>query len=204
MNSAYKYQRDLLSLIKNNKYESVAEIGVWRGDTSRLILQLPFVKQLILVDPYLYGMNIFDCDEKVAPDRMPEGMYFCTMGEKVKNQDELNELYRVTFNSLRPYGNRVEFLRMDSIQACKKISFNSLDIVFIDAVHTYPHVKEDIKCWLPKIKLGGMIAGDNYESDFPGVIKAVDELLPERTIFEGGPVWYYLVKDANEKRLNGM
>ena len=35
----------------------------------------------------------------------------------------------------------------------------SLDFVYIDALHTYEALKEDIAAWLPKIKKGGFIGG---------------------------------------------
>ena len=39
---------------------------------------------------------------------------------------------------------------------------NSLDFVLIDASHKYIDVKEDIISWLPKVKKGGYLIGDDY------------------------------------------
>ena len=50
-----------------------------------------------------------------------------------------------------------------------------LDFVYIDALHDYDSVKEDIKAWLPKIKSGCYIGGHDYCETWPDVIKAVDE-----------------------------
>lgn len=52
---------------------------------------------------------------------------------------------------------------------------SSLDGVFIDAEHTYEAIKSDIRCWLPKVKKSGIIAGHDYHEDHPGVIRAVNE-----------------------------
>jgi len=58
---------------------------------------------------------------------------------------------------------------------------NFFDFIYIDADHTYDAVKEDLGCWFPKLKKGGIIAGHDYclkNVDQPneyGVIKAVDE-----------------------------
>ncbi len=54
----------------------------------------------------------------------------------------------------------------------------SLDFVFLDASHTYEDVKNDICLWLPKVRYGGVLAGDDYTDKFSdGVVKAVDEQL---------------------------
>lgn len=50
----------------------------------------------------------------------------------------------------------------------------SVDILFVDAGHSYEAVKKDIEAWLPKMKPNGIIAGHDYHS-WEGVKKAVDE-----------------------------
>lgn len=72
------------------------------------------------------------------------------------------------------------------------------DFVFIDANHTYDDVRADIRAWLPKVKPGGILAGHDYSPEmFPGVCKAVDELLPERRV--AGVVWRV---DVTEELIN--
>lgn len=74
--------------------------------------------------------------------------------------------------------------------AVKKFEDNSCDIVFIDMTHTYEQVKNDIQSWLPKVKNGGYIAGHDYQNDWPGVIKAVDEIF-EKNIITMDTCWIY-------------
>ena len=38
---------------------------------------------------------------------------------------------------------------------------HSLDFVFLDASHEYKDVKDDIEHWLPKVKIGGTLGGDD-------------------------------------------
>ena len=70
-----------------------------------------------------------------------------------------------------------------------------VDLVFIDGDHSYEGAKGDIEAWLPNIKAGGILAVHDYHKDelyqnetdyrddaphpqdWPGVTKAVDELL---------------------------
>ena len=54
------------------------------------------------------------------------------------------------------------------------------DLIMIDASHDYLNVKKDINNYISKVKENGILAGDDY--DFPGVIKAVSELLPNAII----------------------
>lgn len=46
-----------------------------------------------------------------------------------------------------------------------------IDLVFIDAMHQNPWVRDDIGYWEPKVKPGGIICGDDYAPMFPAVIE---------------------------------
>jgi cephalosporin hydroxylase len=80
----------------------------------------------------------------------------------------------------------VSILVYDSIRAASLFPNNSISFLFLDTQHTYNHLSQEIKAWLPKIKINGIIAGDDVgtstekddERVWPGVKKAVDELLP--------------------------
>jgi predicted O-methyltransferase YrrM len=80
-------------------------------------------------------------------------------------------------------------IKATSKVAAKMFLNESLDVVFIDLDHSYKAVKEDIKLWLPKVKKGGFIAGDDYHENWKGVIQAVDELLPRATFIDD--CWIY-------------
>jgi len=67
-------------------------------------------------------------------------------------------------------------LRMPSTVAAMSYADRSLDFVFIDGEHTYEAVKADIQAWLPKVRVGGVLAGHDWQH-LP-VRKAVMELLP--------------------------
>jgi predicted O-methyltransferase YrrM len=54
------------------------------------------------------------------------------------------------------------------------------DVVFIDAMHTYEGVLEDIKRWWPRVRPGGVLCLHDYGHDaFPGVKQAADEVFGE-------------------------
>lgn len=85
------------------------------------------------------------------------------------------KLYDVFLSNIEPVRNVITPIRMTSIEASKLYDDNSLDFVFIDASHEYEDVKEDILAWLPKVKVGGILAGHDYDT-FEGVNRAVDEI----------------------------
>lgn len=76
-----------------------------------------------------------------------------------------------------------------SIEAAALYPDHSLDFVFLDAGHDYDSVRADILAWLPKIKPGKMLAGDDMDV-FPGVRQAVTELLPGFA-YPVWPTWTY-------------
>lgn len=78
-----------------------------------------------------------------------------------------------------PY--KYSVLKMDSCEAASQFDDYSLDVIMIDASHDYDNVKKDIQAWLPKLKSTGVFAGDDY--DWPGVSKAVNELIKDYTVF---------------------
>ena len=56
------------------------------------------------------------------------------------------------------------------------IEDEELDFVYIDADHRYKGIKNDIKVYYPKVKMGGLVAGHDYfVHKNIGVMEAVDE-----------------------------
>jgi predicted O-methyltransferase YrrM len=77
---------------------------------------------------------------------------------------------------LQPYN--VTIVKKYSVDAAKDVPDGSLDFVYIDAAHDYDNVKADLEAWTPKVKIGGLVSGDDFY-DFPsgkgGVMQAVCE-----------------------------
>ena len=84
---------------------------------------------------------------------------------------------------------------MTTTDAAKQVDDGSLDMVFIDAGHDYDSVREDIANWLPKVRPGGIVAGHDYQQRFPGVQRAVAEMLPIQDVhLESDSVWWLVKK----------
>lgn len=73
----------------------------------------------------------------------------------------------------------------NSINATTIFPDRSIDFVFLDASHDYASVKRDIIAWLPKVRLGGTMAGHDYYHDT--VRKALEETIRDVSI--GGACW---------------
>lgn len=142
-----------------------AEIGVFRGRTSRTLLVGRGALTLYLVDSW-----------KATP---PDASYANTGDfHAALPQSEQDRHYEAAKAAVAFAGKRAKILRMSSVDAAKTFKGGSLDFVFIDADHSYDGCIEDIRAWLPKIKKGGFISGHDYDNvDFPlfGVKRAVDE-----------------------------
>jgi hypothetical protein len=57
-----------------------------------------------------------------------------------------------------------------------------LDLVYIDACHSYECVRNDLNAWFGKVKKGGIIAGHDYKNNDYGVRQAADEFTRGRFI----------------------
>jgi Methyltransferase domain len=77
------------------------------------------------------------------------------------------------------YGDTISLLIASSLTASRLFGDASVDWVHLDARHDYASVKADIEAWLPKVKPGGWLSGDDYDPvKWPEVVRAVGELLP--------------------------
>ncbi len=170
------FREEALKLVTDNDYKVLVEVGVWKGELSRMLYRV--AEQLYLVDPWEVAWNKFT--------RGTTGeLYQCSMGEPPKTQDELDRMYR-DVSSAMP---NAVVIRKDSLAASDVIDNESVDFVYLDSVHTYEYCLLEIEFWLPKIKPGGMIAGDDYVPEDNAVAKAVDEMFGPQDIEDRTRTW---------------
>lgn len=78
------------------------------------------------------------------------------------------------------YEDMIALIVADSVTASTFFADHSIDWVHLDARHDHEHVKADITAWLPKIRTGGWLSGDDYDdTKWPDVVSTVHEQLPE-------------------------
>lgn len=169
----------LIRLLENRPLNFCAEIGVFRGDNAVTLLRHLPIQYLIGVDPY---KRYNDFDKNLANKTGP--MAKANLDE-VKNQ---------MLKKMEEFKDRFRLMTLFSDLASACFDPESFDFVFIDGNHIYSYVYVDIKSWLPLVKRGGIIAGHDYvDKRNYGVIRAVNELLPDHKINKKAKVWWYQV-----------
>lgn len=74
--------------------------------------------------------------------------------------------------------NRCLIHNRSSKDFAESINDISVDVVYIDAEHTYQSVNMELNAYFPKIRYGGFLCGHDYTRvAWPGVCDAVDEFI---------------------------
>jgi FkbM family methyltransferase len=156
-----------------------AEIGIAGGQHIKTLLEKTNLEKIYGVDPL----------ESEMWDKSNMGSL-----NVQKEYGGFDNLYQQIVNMLKPYGDRCEIIRDTSVSASDQFEDESLDFVFIDAIHDYENCFADISAWQSKVKRGGYIMGHDWEHEnYPEVQRAVEEYFKNDTIIGiTGPthVWY--------------
>lgn len=157
---------ELAALAEWAKGATIAvEVGTWKGRSAEAILQGSTGK--------LYCVDSFVGD----PSEHVKRRWFNVPIADVK------AAWR---ERLSRFGDRVELLEMDSVDAATYLAGEVgpfVDFVFIDACHNYDYVRRDVHHWAPLIRPGGLLCGHDY--DERGVRDAVNGFFSGRV--ESGP-----------------
>jgi len=88
-----------------------------------------------------------------------------------------DRFYEAFLYNTKKYGVQdiIKPLRMDADVAATNFPDHSLDIVYLDAAHTYNAVCTNIQSWLPKVKIDGILSG--HDINCSEVKKAVLDTL---------------------------
>jgi predicted O-methyltransferase YrrM len=83
--------------------------------------------------------------------------------ESAKEQPEVFEGYSETdfHKRLEPVKGYYNLIKEKSSTAVHQFQDRTIDFLMVDGDHTYEAVKEDILNFLPKMKIGGVITGDD-------------------------------------------
>lgn len=103
-----------------------------------------------------------------------------------KSDDPLRETYenwdfaeieRVFWENVGANKERCTMVRETSEFASDNIrrySFDApFDVIFIDAMHDYASVRQDVELWWPKVREGGFLVLYDYNHKWPSVMRAV-------------------------------
>jgi len=143
-----------------------AEIGVYEGEFSNMIMNINHPKKLYLIDPWLCNQNI------------NKGWW-----GKNTNQNKMDNKYSNVYNMFSE-NNCVEIIRKKSTDVFH-LRNHFLDWAYIDGDHRYQSVFNDLNYYLIKVKMDGIIWGDDYGVNGwwnDGVTKAVDRFIKENEL----------------------
>lgn len=154
----------------------VIELGSWQGRSAKAMART-------------VGGTLFCCDPWYSNPRteypeLSEGPDNVFLKFKENVADEIGQ------GKLSP-------MRMTSLCASREIASllggRPIDMVFIDADHRYESVSVDIAAWRGLIAKGGLLCGHDYSKEWPGVVKAVDELVKGVSLVNGTCIWMLVV-----------
>jgi hypothetical protein len=135
--------------------DKVVEIGCYAGESSRIIAR--YAEKLYCVDPWKDGVT--------------------ETGASTHSQFQYREMAKVQalFDANLAGHDNVVKLRGFNHDLASVFANGVINVVYIDALHTYEAVRGDIHRWWPKIADGGYIGGHNHGARWPGVTRAVLE-----------------------------
>lgn len=64
----------------------------------------------------------------------------------------------------RDHGDRVKIIKGLSVHVAETFDDGFFDWIYIDAMHDYKNVRDDLEAWWPKLRSGGIISGDDFYS----------------------------------------
>ena len=169
-----------------------AEVGVFKAQlSSEMLSVVTSLEEYILVDPWKHlddwNMPFNNNDDEQFKKIFEEAM------SKTKNRPE--------------FADKVTVVREVSVRGKEFVEDESLDFVYIDGDHTAKGAMLDVLSWLPKVRCGGLVMGDDYldSIDFwgkgPGkydpimvksAVDAVAESLGVRVYVLAGNNWAFI------------
>lgn len=149
------------------------EIGVWEGHNTEHIIKTLSIKKIYAIDPWT------------------------PFGSSEHNSKTMSLAEKHARKRLAKYKSKVEILKLTSEEAVKHIP-NEMDFIYIDGNHDYEYVKKDIENYYKKLRIGGVLGGDDIQNRrIPnGVAKALAEFAVKNKLdfFIEAPDWWLVKK----------
>lgn len=146
------YRREL----QKYKGGTLVEVGCWRGRSLSFLADMIANKDITAhaVDPWTGNSDPKDPTHKMD-----------VFADFQKNMQSLG-IYDL-----------LHIHRKQSVLTAPEFKNNSVDVVMIDADHSYDYVYADIVSWWPKVKPGGVLMGHDYSlaCGCPEVVGAVND-----------------------------
>ena len=91
--------------------------------------------------------------------------------------------YKSAFMRLDKYREKYALLKMKFDEALDMFPDEYFDFIYVDGyAHTGEEEGKTLHDWFPKLKVGGVFAGDDYHADWPKVISVVDSFIKKNSL----------------------
>jgi len=160
--NAATYREATRKLAASVNPKVLVEVGVYAGALSQLFATIPSIEKQYIVDSWEGGYCNFD----------------------QKHRDGIRQQ---VLQWARPQP-KVTVHWMRSNEAVPLFEDESIDFWHTDGDHSLKGIMTDISLWLPKVKTGCVMSGDNYE--IPEVAEGVRRLLPKHELLANGRLWW--------------
>lgn len=139
-------------------YCRVIEVGSWTGRMALAMVEV--------------GADRVDCIDTWAGTDDPADQTF--EAEAKHGKDAIWRAFQSNCNGW--LGTKIHGFRGKSLDIAATWPAEAIaELLFIDADHRYESVLADIKAWERFVRVGGIVAGHDYEEGWPGVVRAVNE-----------------------------
>lgn len=174
------------ALARSVNAKTVAEIGVAYGYHAEHLCEQLLEIRYFGVDPYLAN---YDLNDSFCAD-------VTRLFGDIDPQVSMDRLFAAVQMKLNRYRWRSQMIRRKSWEAADQFPDGYFDLVYVDGDHTYAGVTKDLTAWLPKVREGGLLCGDDI--GWPDVHRALQDFFGTRmqqvviytqTDREGSPVW---------------
>ena len=171
---------------KNKSNYNFVEIGTFKGQSAYYLATE--IKYHMLTNSNKYKINFDTVDTFEGSEEHEEYL-----------KTENISLHKNTKELLKPLKDYVNIIKSDSVQNSSKYRDESLDFVFIDGDHSYDGVTRDINAYWKKLRIGGVMAGHDYDCGWYDVKNAVDDFFGKNDLDLGVTEMHQGVDSAKEK-----
>jgi hypothetical protein len=177
----FNMENQYIELLDNTPEDGIfVELGAYKGkSTSFIVTEILNRKRNIkffTVDTFGGVSDISDEKEIIAYSKV-----------------NTSNIYQDFLNSTDHLKDRFEVIISTSDKAASNFEDNSVDVIFIDAGHSFEAVLADLKAWYPKMKNQSIMSGHDYNA-WEGVNQAF------KTFFKTNPdkvendCWFLKIK----------
>jgi hypothetical protein len=159
----------LASFMVSQNYRTFVEVGCKSGRTTGHILANVPDSRVIAIDPWITQEANGDPTRETYKDwdfAKIEADFWANVGE---HKDRCTMVRKSSAAAVELLSVGLMSLEM----ALHKPARVDFDIIFIDALHDYASVKQDIALWWPHVRVGGMLTGHDFNHQWPGVERAI-------------------------------